>query len=163
MDPLSALSVAASTVQFVDFGCRLFSDTKEIYKSADGARIDHKQSEDAAIRLGELTEGLKASLRAKKGGRLAPGDEALEAICNGCIELANQLHSIFQDLRVQSGTKHRRWGSFQKAFMSVWSRKEVEAISLRLRRYGEELRTHILVSVGLVRSCDRTLNCTHTI
>ena len=123
MDPLSALSVAASTVQFVDFGCRLFSDVKEVYNSADGALIDHTQSENAATRLSNLTEGLKASLRAKKDGWLVPGGQALEAICHGCIEVASELQSVFQKLRINYGTKHRRWESFRKALLSVWSRK----------------------------------------
>jgi hypothetical protein len=36
MEPLSALSVAAAVVQFVDFGTRLLSQTREIYKSSTG-------------------------------------------------------------------------------------------------------------------------------
>ena len=148
MDPLSALSIAASTVQFVDFGCRLFSNTKELYDSSDGALIGHKQAEEAAVRLGELTEGLKASLCAKWGGRpVVPGEEALEAICTGCIEVSKQLHSILQPLRTDNRARHRGWQSFRKAFLSIRSRKEIEAISLRLQRYSEELRTHVLVSV----------------
>ena len=147
MDPLSALSIAASTVQFVDFGCRLFSDAKELYHSGDGALIGHHQAEDAAVHLGELTEGLKASLCAKWGGKSVPGEEALEAICTGCIEVSKQLCSLLQSLRTDNRARYRRWESFRKAFLIVRSRREVEAISLRLQQYSEQLRTHVLVSV----------------
>jgi hypothetical protein len=37
MDPLTALSVAACVVQFVDYGTKLLSKGRELYKSADGA------------------------------------------------------------------------------------------------------------------------------
>ena len=147
MDPLSALSVAASTVQFVDFGCRLFTDTKELYDSRDGSLVGHKQAEDAAVRLGELTEGLKAALTSKWSSQPLPGEEALEAICTGCIEVSKQLQSILQTLQTDNRARHRRWQSFRKAFLTVWTRKEIEAISSRLQRYSEELRTHVLVSV----------------
>lgn len=37
MDPLSSLEVAGDVIQFVDFGIKLVSRFKEIYRSADGA------------------------------------------------------------------------------------------------------------------------------
>ena len=37
LDPLSALSVAAATVAFVDFGYKLVSETKRTYTDASGA------------------------------------------------------------------------------------------------------------------------------
>jgi hypothetical protein len=36
MDPLTALSLAGTIVQFVDFGSRLFTDSREFYKSTTG-------------------------------------------------------------------------------------------------------------------------------
>jgi hypothetical protein len=63
MDPFSALSVAASVVQFLDFGCQVVSKAKAINRSADGVSIDHAQSEAAAKRLVHLAEGMKSSLQ----------------------------------------------------------------------------------------------------
>lgn len=56
MDPFSALSVAASVVQFLDFSCQVVSKAKAINRSADGVSIDHAQSEAAAKRLFNLAE-----------------------------------------------------------------------------------------------------------
>jgi hypothetical protein len=36
MDPLTALSVAGSVVQFADFGMKLFAEGRELYKSTRG-------------------------------------------------------------------------------------------------------------------------------
>jgi len=44
MDPFSAIGLAGNIVQFVDFGCKLFSQTREIYSSATGAS---RQIDDA--------------------------------------------------------------------------------------------------------------------
>lgn len=37
LDPLTALSIASSVIQIIDFGCRLVSETQQIYHSASGA------------------------------------------------------------------------------------------------------------------------------
>ena len=150
MDPLSALSVAASAVQFVDFGCKLFSKSKEIYNSADGTPIGQQQAGNASKRLVELTDYLKKSLRVDQNRQSTPEDKALDAICNGCIEISNKLLATFEKLQVQNGTKYRRWASYQKAFISISSKREVDAMVSRLQSYKEELDTHVLVSLRWV-------------
>lgn len=40
MDPLSALSLAGTIVQFVDFSCKLISQTRKAYKSTTGLPDD---------------------------------------------------------------------------------------------------------------------------
>jgi hypothetical protein len=40
MDPLSTLSLASNIVQFVDFSCRLISETRKVYNSATGLPDD---------------------------------------------------------------------------------------------------------------------------
>ena len=107
VDPLSVLSIAASTVQFVDFGCKVFSKSKEIYTSADGALVSQKQSEDACKRLKELTECLKKSMRVDQNGRPSPEDTAIHTICNDCVELSNEMLAMFEKLRVHDGVRYR--------------------------------------------------------
>jgi hypothetical protein len=63
MDPFSALSIATSVAQFVEFGCSLFSETRQIYKSLDGATVSQVETSLAATRLLELSERMKFSLR----------------------------------------------------------------------------------------------------
>ena len=147
MDPLSAVSIAASTIQFVDFGCKLFSKSKEIYTSADGALIDQRQSEDACKRLKELTECLKKSLRVDQYGSPSPEGKAIHIICNDCVEISNDMLMMFEKLRVHDGVRYRRWNSFRKALISVWSEKKVNEMASRLQRYKQELDTHISVSL----------------
>lgn len=58
MDPLSALSVAAAVVQFVDYGTRLVSKTRELYKSTQGALTTNIELEAASKRVQYLTTPL---------------------------------------------------------------------------------------------------------
>jgi hypothetical protein len=53
MDPVSALGVAASVVQFVEFTSSLICSTYEIYQSASGCSA-------ASVDLETITTGLQA-------------------------------------------------------------------------------------------------------
>ncbi|PMD49010.1 hypothetical protein L207DRAFT_522323 [Hyaloscypha variabilis F] len=63
MDPWSALNIATSVAQFLEFGCSLVSSTSQIYKSAHGATVSQAETTFAARRLLELSERMKASLQ----------------------------------------------------------------------------------------------------
>ena len=52
MEPLSAVSIAAAVVQFVDFGTRLLSTSVEIYKSPSGQTAEEVE---VTTVLGDLT------------------------------------------------------------------------------------------------------------
>lgn len=41
LDPLTALGVASSIIQLVDFGRKLVSQTQETYHTANGATIEN--------------------------------------------------------------------------------------------------------------------------
>ena len=110
MDPFSALPVAASVVQFLDFGCQVVSKAKDIYRSSDSISIDHAQSQAAAKRLINLSE-MKSSLQlgsatsAVSGNEFVlisrqsmPEDEAIKVLCTSCIDLSNKLIERFEKL-----------------------------------------------------------------
>jgi hypothetical protein len=61
MDLLSALSVAASIVQFLQLGCSLVSKTRQIHN--DGTPLNHPECEDATKRLLGLTRSVEKSLK----------------------------------------------------------------------------------------------------
>ena len=76
--------------------------------------------------------------------------QALEVICNSCVDLSNELLARFEKLRVHEADKHRRWKSFRQALKSVWSKGEIDDIERRLNSYRKELDAHILVSLRYV-------------
>jgi hypothetical protein len=58
MDPLSALSAAAGVVQFLDYGTRVMSKSRELYTAADGALSANVEIEEASARLQSLRRAL---------------------------------------------------------------------------------------------------------
>jgi hypothetical protein len=149
MDPLSALSIAASVVQFVDFGLKIVSKTKEIYNSSKGESIDDALTEATAKRLTILAKDLESSLQLE-GHQDLPSDKALYNICVSCIILGNQLTARFDKLRIRNDSKHRAWKSFRQALKSVWCKGEIDAISRQLADHRKELDSHILFSLRCV-------------
>jgi len=152
MDGLSALSIAASVVQFISFSCTLISKSKETYKSGQGAPARQLETEKAVSRLVELTEKLETSLHIKTNSRKPKaGDskdgKALQAICTGCVELSEELIRRLENLRVKDEGKHRAWRSFRQALKSVWQKADIDEAVNRLDGYRRELDSHILMSL----------------
>jgi hypothetical protein len=85
MDPLSALGVAASIVQFIQFGSSITSQALEIYKSSEGSSADNFECENASKRLRELCNRLKNT---------GCYGIALKKICEGCLEVAEELETL---------------------------------------------------------------------
>jgi uncharacterized protein with PIN domain len=137
MDGLSALSVAASVAQFLEFGCSLVSKSKEIYRSAEGASSQKIEVESATKRLVDL------SAKIREGAE----DQALQTVCDGCISVSQTLLAKLEKLKVQDGQSLRKYKSFRQALKSVWSKGSLDDVAKRLKAYQEEMDAHVLVSL----------------
>lgn len=140
MDPLSALSIATSVVQFVDYGTRLLSKARELHISAHGALTENIELEAASERLRTLTMPLQHVAR----------DEALKHICTSCMAVSKELIMKLDNLKVPNGYKNKKWKSFRQAFKSVVSKGKIEEIKGRLHSLRMELNTHVLLDLRLV-------------
>jgi len=144
MDPLSALSIAASIAQFIQFGGSLVSKSCQLYRR--GALVDHTECENAVKRLFELTENLNTPSRGLDGPP-SPESQALEDICGNCTKLSKELLSQLDQLRVDEKYKFRRWKSFRQALRSVCSKDKVDDLARRIADCREELNSHLIVSI----------------
>jgi hypothetical protein len=144
MDPLSALSVAASVVQFVDFGTKIVSKGRKLYKYTDGALIEHAQVKEASGCLRTLSQSLRLL---PPVGSLSQSDEALVSICDGCVEVVDELLSKLKDLGLPKDHKHRKWKRFRQALETVWSKDEIKETEERMAKFRQELDIHVLLSL----------------
>jgi hypothetical protein len=48
LDPLTALSLASSVIQFVDFGIKLFRSGRELYGSSNGSSVGNQDLDTIA-------------------------------------------------------------------------------------------------------------------
>jgi hypothetical protein len=146
MDPVSALSVAASVIQFVDYGTRVISKARELYTSADGALSANSEIEEATTRL----QALSGSLKADEGLERAPLDEtdtALDKICKECSEVSQELVGMMEKLKLPKSYKNKKWESFRRTLKGVWEKEKTKEVVDRLASLRSELDTHVLVSV----------------
>jgi len=146
MDPVSAFGLAASVVQFIDFTERLLRGTYYIYKSATTTG-DTKINFDlitVTSSLKTLNEDLQSSLiRETADGRTIPkSEQEIGKICKDCSELADQLITGLEKLRLQR--QDDLWESFRRALQTIWSKKQIESLEKRL----EAFRMHLMLQIN---------------
>ncbi|KAF8850252.1 hypothetical protein BDZ45DRAFT_197585 [Acephala macrosclerotiorum] len=122
LDPLTALSVASSVVQFVDFGIKLVSDGVELYEK--GRLGNNDELELITKDLTRLTEDIATSTQSEQthSGKPPSKDEyALRELATSCKETGEQLLDLLESLKVQKSGKMLEDGvaSFRKALQSA--------------------------------------------
>ena len=104
LDPLTAISLASAIVQFVDFSGKIVSKAREFSQPHNGSIYD--SYEIVPRDLLELSEKLRDGLRkARLDGSPSEGDEALEALCDGCIGVSERILSRLESLKRGSSDK----------------------------------------------------------
>jgi hypothetical protein len=84
MEPFSALAVATSIIQFLDFSAKVVSKGNLLRKSATGALAENDEIEGLAVRLQGMAEGLKPSAHTLQLSQ-TQSDQALQTICDESI------------------------------------------------------------------------------
>jgi hypothetical protein len=144
MDPVTALGVAAATVQFISFAGDVISKSRELYLSADGTLVTQTELDTIAKSLVRLCAPIKHWDPARgKRWRLNSTELELKGICQGCVREAESLQRGIEKLKIQ-GSHHRKWKSFRQALNSINSEREIEQLSTRLDRYRAQLDTTLL-------------------
>lgn len=144
MDPLSALSLAATLVQLVDFTSKVVSKGYHIYNAADIALPQNAALEYIVTDLQNLNARLKHH---ESLGCATKDEQALEDLSTSCAVLANEVISKLNKLKVAGDESHRKWKSFRQALKSVWNKEELDAMAAKLSEYRNQLEFHILLSL----------------
>ncbi|KAH7418606.1 hypothetical protein BKA64DRAFT_635725 [Cadophora sp. MPI-SDFR-AT-0126] len=155
MDPLSALSVAGTIIQFVDFGTRVLSSGMELYRSTKGSL---NVSEELELVTGDL-QAVLMKLRANAGpvASIPPvpqssaeidehRDSFLE-ICNNATSIAGELLHKLNGLKVKDG-KHCVWQTLRAAVKTAWSKDEISELKERLSNLTSSLTPRLLLEMG---------------
>ena len=147
------LSIAASAVQFIQFGCSLVSKSQEIYRSNDGRSIEHDECARAVDRLLELTSKLEVSPGGTGAGSSTlemPGLDATGAIkdiCDNCVAIAKELLTGLEKLKLKESGSHRQWKSFRQALKSIFSKGDLDKLERRLLACRKELDSHLIANI----------------
>jgi hypothetical protein len=148
MDPISALGLAGNIVQFLDFGCKLFSKAKDIHRN--GSIVEHTDMLAVTDDLRRYTRKLHKGLRPTGTLQLAlsEDDTAFLDICDGCLKVAEELEQAVKALQLPG--RPSKWKSFRQALKSVWGKERLVEIKSRLDLYGDQLDRRMIVSFGYV-------------
>ena len=144
LDPMSALSLAASIVQFVDFSSKIVSKGCHLYKSADGTLPENEQLRFMITDLRDLNRRLRHHERL---GCLTEHEHALENLSSRCEEMGNVLLGKLATLQVANDAKFRKWKSFRQGLKMVWSKEGLDEMAATLSEYRSQLELHILLSL----------------
>lgn len=146
LDPLIALSVASSVIQIVDFGCKLLSQTQEIYHSATGATKDNVTSGEITKDINVLYKDLTS--RDQNFQRLGPDDIALGKLVDSCAQEAKELMHLLRELEVPPDAT--QWKSFKNAIKSARKKGKVKDIETRLLKIQKQIDSRLNVMMTYV-------------
>ena len=144
MEPLTSLSLAANILQFIEFGCKLFLTTREIY--ATGNTTEHAHLESITDNLREISDRLKSPDELQLSNDV-PGEKQLREIAAECYVVATQLSDALKMLK--SKNNHgKKWESFVQALSLLWKEKgRVNAMKEKLESLRLELITNIAIII----------------
>lgn len=132
MEAFAALGLAANVLAFVDFSWKLVSETRQIYKSVDGAPEECR----FLYTIVDDIRGHNIFLAA-----VASTNPTLQDIINNSRKIASDLLEVTEMLAVSEKTK---WGSFTLALKTAWRQDRINTLSSRLERLQKRITDHVL-------------------
>lgn len=158
MEPVSVLSVAAATVQFLEFGLKTLKLCKQI-RDSDADTIElHAEVQWSIKRLKVLQDGVT------QGRSLPQTARSVKDTSRNCLDLAKDLHDLLKEIRAiaESG---KRFAALKAALRSLKDKKTIEKLEKRLEQYQNEFQTAITVDTReqLLQLLDKQGNTSDTL
>lgn len=154
---IAALGLASNIVQFVDFGCRLFSQSKELYRSSNGLADEAVELENIAQSLSRLSTNLMLEhpfssqpssddidIQFQPTNELEKySDETdLTLIATECKKVADELSEAVNQVRVKNPRgkdSGKKWQCFRVTLTRIWKPERIDNMSRRLERLSSQL------------------------
>jgi len=145
LDPLTAVSLAATVVQFVDFTSKVISKTKELRNATHGASNTFSSIEIVTTDLHTLSEKLASGVqKIAEAGQQSENERALGELSSRCIRLSEKLINRMKDYNAQKGDGGLK--VIFKATKAVWSRKELDDLTIELDQFRNQLQLRVFLS-----------------
>ncbi|KAE8441277.1 hypothetical protein EG329_005543 [Mollisiaceae sp. DMI_Dod_QoI] len=146
LDPLTALSLASSIVQLVDFSIELITDGVELYQRGSLATNDElEQASEDLIQLTEVLATTPPLGSAGPGNSVKPPSKdeiALQQLAKSCKAIGSQLLDILEESKTEQSQNGLE--SFRKAIRTIKNKDKIEALEKRLKRCQDQLSLRLL-------------------
>lgn len=139
MDPISAISLAAATVQFLQFGLGALAVCKQIRDNVDHATDGNRELEDSIRRLHEIRKDLTPAAMPR-----GTSNHVVEAALE-CSQLSDELLQILQALKDHSRGKNL--AVLRKNLQALKSQRKIEKLQNRLIARQARLDTALTVEM----------------
>ncbi|KAL5330231.1 hypothetical protein ACEPPN_003756 [Leptodophora sp. 'Broadleaf-Isolate-01'] len=131
MDPLSCLSVAGTTVQFIDFSFKVFPNPKN---STSLESFPHTSKHGNRMQLSLSPEAVPTVS--------TENDLRLQEICRECTVIAHDLSARLA--KFATADQRKIWKSMGQVLRSMWAKKELESLEEKLSKYRDMMNSRLL-------------------
>ncbi|KAK4213918.1 hypothetical protein QBC37DRAFT_463011 [Rhypophila decipiens] len=142
MEPLVALSLAGSIVQFVQFATQLFNGARALHSSPGGSSVESSRLEDVYTRLAALSHSMGTTPtrhRDSNNGRHTSEEDdmtrQLKVLAANYQEDCNKLLAIVQKLNVKTRSGPGWWNSFHVAFLEHERSGDLKVLRQRINKH----------------------------
>ena len=154
LDPLSAVGLCASILQFVEFVTKLISVGDEIHKSTHGTIVEHLELEvvtQTIISLNGQISGLNEEFQTGRSLRdnVLSADRDIEQLGAACNTVAGELLEALDRLKAKG--PRAKWNSMAHAIKTVWAKGRIESLRTRLEGFRSVIQTALLISLRFRR------------
>ena len=139
LDPFTALGLAGNVVQFVDFGSKLVSEARDIYRSTSGNSTRNAQLLNSAGSFRRLSDHLAESTKAPFPSQ---DQDDLTQFAESCRKTVDELIRILEGLTVNS--PNRKWRSIQQASRAALKRGKIDELATRMDRLRSEMCVRLM-------------------
>lgn len=139
LDPLSAVSLAAAILQFVDFGSKIIVSGYEIYRSADGTTEENTDIEYLTQRIYAFQDRFTPS-----PNPLTRNPQKLQDLAQECSYIAGDLLVLLDKLKVKEKGLSRTWEALQQSCRLAWKKGEIARKEKLLSNVSNQVNAWLL-------------------
>ncbi|KAI9666492.1 MAG: hypothetical protein M1821_004428 [Bathelium mastoideum] len=140
-EAIAVLGLAASVLQFVDFGSRVASNFRKFYNS------HHQDREDVPDlqRINTNLQQILRDLQVPKAGCFE--DTGLVELANDCQAVASELDRLLKSLFKADTESHGKLEAFKASFKLMWKEKGLRSLQERIDHFRNQLVVHLLTTL----------------
>lgn len=154
-DPLTALSVAAAVVQFVEFSTKLLSTGVGVYKSVSGVSEVNEEIGRHAENVQSLTNSvIAASVNAPL--ILSVQEKKIIALAKQCQDISRKLLDLLEDLKVKGKGARRVVAAARQSLRSMVHADRIENLQKALDRIRSDVNLGLSIVLRFAQPSRRS-------
>jgi len=145
LEPITAIGLAGNVIQLIDFGIKIVSTSRELYKTGSSALYFYQDIIMANNDLALLHSNLRSSIMSTdQDNEISSNDRALLNLAIECDDIAKQLREALEKVTVEGEKTKSLWKTLRHALTCVWRKEEIDELAARLNTYRDQMNTRIL-------------------